>query len=51
MFLEAIGDDAATSGRRVAGFSLETLGTLVRRHGADDSVTRASARILRSMST
>ncbi len=36
------------AGRRVAWFSLESLGVLVRRHRADDSVTRAIARILRA---
>ncbi len=46
MFLEALGHDAVNSGRRVAWFSLETLGILVRRHRADDSVTRAIGRIL-----
>ena len=48
MFLEALGHAAVTSGRQVAWFSLETLGVLVRRHRADDSVTRAIARILRA---
>ncbi len=32
----------------MAWFSLEALGVLVRRHRADDSVTRALARILRA---
>ena len=44
----SLGHDAVTSGRRVAWFSLETLGVLVRRHRADDSVTRAIGRILRA---
>jgi DNA replication protein DnaC len=48
MFLEALGHTAVEAGRRVAWFSLETLGVLVRRHRADDSVTRAIARILRA---
>ena len=48
MFLEALGHAAVESGRRVAWFSLESLGVLVRRHRADDSVTRAIARILRA---
>ena len=39
---------AVEAGRRVAWFSLESLGVLVRRHRADDSVTRAIARILRA---
>lgn len=48
MFLEALGHAAVAAGRRVAWFSLESLGVLVRRHRADDSVTRAIARILRA---
>ena len=48
MFLEALGHTAVAAGRKVAWFSLETLGVLVRRHRADDSVTRALARILRA---
>ena len=48
MFLEALGHAAVEAGRKVAWFSLESLGVLVRRHRADDSVTRAIARILRS---
>jgi len=46
MFLEALGHTAVQTGRRVAWFSLENLGVLVRRHRADDTVTRAVARIL-----
>ena len=48
MFLEALGHDAVAVGRKVAWFSLETLGVLVRRHRADDTVSRALARILRA---
>jgi DNA replication protein DnaC len=48
MFLEALGQAAVEAGRRVAWFSLEGLGVLVRRHKADDTVTRAIARILRA---
>jgi len=48
MFLEALGHVTVESGRRVAWFSLESLGVLVRRHRADDSVTRAISRILRA---
>jgi len=48
MFLEALGQAAVEAGRRVAWFSLEGLGVLVRRHKADDSVTRAIVRILRA---
>jgi DNA replication protein DnaC len=48
MLLEALGQAAVDAGRRVAWFTLESLGILVRRHRADDSVTRAIARILRA---
>jgi DNA replication protein DnaC len=48
MFLEALGQAAVDAGRRVAWFTLESLGVLVRRHRADDSVTRAISRILRA---
>ncbi len=48
MFLEALGQAAVDAGRRVVWFSLESLGVLVRRHRADDSVTKAIARILRA---
>jgi DNA replication protein DnaC len=48
MFLEALGQAAVDAGRRVAWFTLESLGVLVRRHRADDSVIRAIARILRA---
>lgn len=48
MFLEALGQTAVDAGRRVAWFTLESLGVLVRRHRADDSVTRAISRILRA---
>jgi DNA replication protein DnaC len=48
MFLEALGHTAIEAGRKVIWFSLETLGVLVRRHRADDTVTRAIARILRA---
>ena len=48
MFLEALGQAAVETGRRVAWFSLEGLGVLVRRHKADDTVNRAIARILRA---
>jgi DNA replication protein DnaC len=48
MFLEALGQLAVEAGMKVAWFSLEDLGALVRRHRGDDTVTRAVARILRS---
>jgi DNA replication protein DnaC len=47
-FLEALGQQAVQAGRHVAWFTLEALGVLVRRHRADDSVTKAIARILRA---
>lgn len=47
-FLEALGQQAIEGGMRVAWFTLEDLGTLVRSHRADDTITRAVARILRS---
>jgi DNA replication protein DnaC len=48
MFLEALGHTAVEAGKRVAWFSLESLGVLVRRHRADDTVTKAITRILRA---
>jgi DNA replication protein DnaC len=47
-FLEALGQAAVEAGRHVAWFTLEGLGVLVRRHRADDTVTKAIARILRA---
>jgi DNA replication protein DnaC len=47
-FLEALGQVAVEAGLKVAWFSLEGLGILVRRHRADDSVTRAVRAILRA---
>ena len=44
--LEALGQAAVEAGRHVAWFTLEALGVLVRRHRADDSVTKAIGRIL-----
>ena len=46
--LEALGQTAVETGKHVAWFTLETLGVLVRRHRADDSVTKAITRILRA---
>ena len=46
--LEALGQTAVEAGMKVAWFTLESLGVLVRRHRGDDTVTRAIARILRS---
>ena len=45
--LEALGQAAVQAGKHVAWFTLEQLGVLIRAHRADDSVTRAIARILR----
>jgi DNA replication protein DnaC len=47
-FLEALGQLAVEAGLKVAWFSLEDLGVLVRRHRADDSVTKAVTAILRA---
>jgi IstB-like ATP binding protein len=47
-FLQALGQLVVQAGSKVAWFSLESLGALVRRHRADDSVTRAVTRILRA---
>jgi DNA replication protein DnaC len=47
-FLEALGQLAIEAGLKVAWFSLEDLSVLVRRHRADDSVTKAVTAILRA---
>ena len=46
--LEALGQQAVEQGLQVAWFTLEELGVLLRRHRADDTVTKAIARILRA---
>ena len=46
--LEALGQQAVEQGLRVAWFTLEDLGVLLRRHRADDSVSKAIARVLRA---
>jgi DNA replication protein DnaC len=46
--LEALGQHAVEQGLRVAWFTLEQLGVLLRRHRADDTVTKAIARVLRA---
>jgi DNA replication protein DnaC len=46
--LEALGQAAVENGQHVAWFTLESLGVLVRRHRADDSLTQAITRILRA---
>src|SRR3979411_954182 len=45
-FLEGLGQLAVEAGLKGAWFSLEVMGVLVRRHRADDSVTRAVQVIL-----
>ena len=47
-FLEALGQLAVEQGLHVAWFTLEDLGGLIRRHRADDTVSKAIARILRA---
>ena len=46
--LEALGQQAVEQGLRVAWFTLEDLGVLLRRHRADDTVTKAIAKVLRA---
>jgi DNA replication protein DnaC len=46
-FCEALGQLAIDSGRSVAWFSIDELGALVRRHRADDSISKAMRRITR----
>lgn len=46
--LEALGQHAVEQGLRVAWFTLEDLGVLLRRHRADDTVTKAIGRVLRA---
>lgn len=46
--LEALGHAAVEDGAHVSWFSLETLGVLVRRHRADDTMGRAIKRIIRA---
>ncbi|MBM3696076.1 MAG: ATP-binding protein [Actinobacteria bacterium] len=47
-FCEALGQHAVDQGLTVAWYSIEDLGTLVRRHRVDDSIPRAFHSILRS---
>ena len=47
-FCEALGQAAVEAGMTVAWFTIEDLGALVRRHRADDSITRALARLVRT---
>jgi DNA replication protein DnaC len=46
-FCEALGQLAIDSGRTVAWFSIDDLGALVRRHRADDSISKAIRRLTR----
>jgi DNA replication protein DnaC len=46
-FCEALGQLAIDTGRTAAWFSIEDLGALVRRHRADDTITKAIRRITR----
>ncbi|GAA1639409.1 IS21-like element helper ATPase IstB [Georgenia ruanii] len=46
--LEALGHHAVEQGLKVSWFTLEDLGALLRRHRADDTVTKAIARVLRA---
>ena len=46
--LEALGQHAVEAGLKVAWFTLENLGLLLRRHRADDTVSKAITRILRA---
>jgi len=46
--LEALGHAAIDAGHHVSWFSLETLGAIVQRHRADDTITRAIRRIMRA---
>ena len=47
-FLEALGQLAVEAAMKVAWFRLEDLGVIVRRHRADDTVTKAVGKILRA---
>jgi len=47
-FLEALGQAAVDNGHKVSWFSLEQLGQLVHRHGADDTVAKAIRKIMRA---
>lgn len=47
-FLEALGQQAVEEGLRVAWFTLEDLGAMIRAHRADDTITKAVTRILRA---
>lgn len=46
--LEALGQQAVETGLKIAWYTLEDLGMLLRRHRADDTVSKAIARVLRA---
>jgi DNA replication protein DnaC len=48
MLLEALGAAVVEAGMRVAWFTLEGLGAIVRRHRVDDTITKVVGRIVRS---
>ena len=47
-FVEALGHLAIDNGKTVAWHTLETLAALLRRHRADDSITKAISKLIRS---
>jgi DNA replication protein DnaC len=47
-FIEALGHLAIDNGKTVAWHTLETLTALLRRHRADDSITKAISKLIRS---
>ena len=47
-FIEALGHLAIDNGKTVAWHTLETLAALFRRHRADDSITKATNKLIRS---
>lgn len=47
-FLEALGQQAVEEGQRVAWFTLEDLGAMIRAHRTDDTIAKAVTRILRA---
>jgi len=47
-FCEALGQAAVEAGMTVAWFTIEDLGAMIRHHRADDSMTRAMARLIRT---
>ena len=47
-FIEALGHLAIDHGKTVAWHTLETLAALLRRHRADDSITKAISKLIRA---